>query len=154
MKEMSSFYQICVYITLVMILFNLSVSAVNALGVFYPVETGIEMSDDADENFETLTNISSFSESSMTGIQSLWILFTGSAVSLVAGFFLMWLTRSTTILGVALFSGVFWSSYFNMLSVVNVGGFLTDLSMFILIGTVGMIFIFAAAVIGMLSGSG
>ena len=68
------------------------------------------------------------------------------------GILVAWLTHSTAIIGVFIFSAAFWSSYVNTLGILNIGNFVD--SNFILIGTTVMIMIFIGAVAGMLSGSG
>jgi len=154
MRDLSNFYQICVYICIVMIIFNLCVSFVSGLGVFpYDVDTGIATGPTSNDTYTNLTDLGGFNSEGYTGMDGLWIIFLGSGSTLIIGLFLVLLTRSTNILGIVLFSGVFWSSYISTISIINVGGFLIDLGGFVLIGTVGMLFIFSAAVIGMLSGS-
>lgn len=155
MRDMSSFYQICVYICITMVIFNLCVSFVSGMG-FYPVsmDVGVEVEGDTNSTFSNITDTGSFNTVGLSGMEGLWIIFLGSSASLGIGLFLMLITHSTNVLGVCIFSGVFWSSYVNTLSIINIGGFLVGLSGFLIIGTVGMLFIFSAAVIGMLSGSG
>lgn len=154
MRELTNFYQVCVYICIVMIIFNLCVSFVSGLGVFpYDVDSGIEAGPNSNDTYTNLTDLGGFNNEGFTGMDGLWIIFLGSGATLIIGLFLVLLTRSTNILGIVLFSGVFWSSYISSFSIINVGGFLNDLPGFVLIGTVGMLFIFSAAVIGMLSGS-
>ena len=154
MKELSTFYQICVYITITMVLFTLAVNFVSAMNIF---QTGIDVGKDVSGNssniFSSFTDVSS---EGYTGMNAIWNLLLGSAIGLAAGAFLGLLMHSTVFMGIGLFSGVFWSSYINTIGIINVNNWLMTypLSLFVVLGTVGMMFIFAGAIIGMLSGSG
>lgn len=151
MRDLGTFFQICIYITACVIFFTLSVSFVNSLGVFpYTVESGIETGGGTNATFLGLTISDEYG--SGVSMDTVWsIVFTASGIGAL---FVAWITRSISILGVYIFSVVFWSAYVNALSIINIGGFLSDLMGFVVIGTVGMVIVFAGAVAGMLSGSG
>lgn len=154
MKELSTFFQICIYITVAMVLFTLSINFVSALGVFQTdVEAGFVPGDTSNETFSSVTNVES---GSLTGMGAVWDLVLGSSIGLVAGAFLGLLMHSTVFIGIGLFAGVFWSAYGNALSIVNTNNWLMTypMNLFVVMGTVGMMFIFAGAIAGMLSGSG
>jgi hypothetical protein len=143
MKYLNTFYQVCIYITVGLVLVTLSINFVNALEIF-PVEAkkGFDVAEgDTNSTFASLTQ----DDTSMT---NLWLMIiTGAGIG---GLLIAWFTHSPAILGVYVFSVVFWASYLNAL------GFVMNYvpAGFLLIGTVGMGFIFVGAIGGMLSGSG
>lgn len=153
MRDLSTFFQICIYITIVTIIFTLSISFVGGLGVF-PTNTqsGVNVGDDPAGAFEDMTTLTDGQGN--YGSDALWNIVAGSILGLGAGIVLGWAFHSTALLGVSIFSGIFWSSYISAFSTITSMGFLVGLESFILVGSVGMLFIFAGAVAGMLSGSG
>jgi hypothetical protein len=66
-----------------------------------------------------------------------------------------YLTRTTNMIGVYLFGTFFWSSWLNVIRILNDTSFLSFPGGLALIGmiSVGMTFMFIGAVIGLLSGS-
>lgn len=157
MKELTTFFQICIYITIAMVLFTLSISFVSAMGVFQTeIEAGVVAGEDTNATMQGFT-VSPDYPSGMD-MTTLWgIVITASAAG---GIVIAWITRSTTILGVYVFSVVFWAAYGNALSVINsMGGSEPYLSGliglgFVSLATVGIGFIWIGAIAGMLSGSG
>lgn len=144
--KINTAFQACMYITIVILIFTLAVNFVSASG-FFPVEA--EMGFDINESnssgiFEILTGQSPI---------GIWAMLIGSsAVALIGSVVLAFITRSTAVIGVYIFSVVFWASYMTML-------YGLDLSNYIpvglqLIATASLIFIWMGAIIGMLSGSG
>jgi len=134
-----------------MIVFTLTITFVNAMGVFTPTETGIDTGSNTSGFFEDVTD-AEYNESDFedqVGMDAVWLVggLGGTLTLAIAS-----LTRSPTILAVGLFSTVFWTAYINALGIINVGGYI-PLS-FIGIGTGAMMFIFVGAITGMLSGSG
>ena len=155
MKELSTFFQICIYITVAMVLFTLSISFVSALGVFQTgVDAGFVPGDTTDETFSGLTNLET--SEGLTGMNAILAIVTGSIIGLVGGVFLGLLMHSTVFIGIGIFTGVFWTSYGSALSIVNTNNWLMayPMNLFVVMGTIGMLFIFGAAITGMLSGSG
>ena len=148
--RMNTFYQICIYITVVMILFTLSVNFVSAMNVF-PVstDTGIITGETTNETMAEFTRSEEYSDGFL--MDNLWaVVLTGIAGGMVVAL----ITHSTSIIGVYIFCFTFWSSYGNVLSMLQSNNFLSDMWGFVMIATVGMSFIFVGAVAGMLSGSG
>jgi len=155
MRDLTTFFQICIYITVTMVIFTLVVNFVSGLGVFpIEVEAGFQEGENSSDTFSGITNLDDTTGSE--GIESLWNLVLGAGAGLGVGLFLGWAMHSTSLIGVSLFAGIFWSSYINALSILTSLARLNTLSDygFIAIGTVGMLFIFSGAVAGMLSGSG
>ena len=155
--NLSTFYQTSIYICLCVIAVNLSFAFITGLGVFGTTAyEGMEIGDTTAEIVEDYTGLNATTEggNEYTGMDALWVIAAGSAIGGIAGFFLSWATKTSVFMAIGLFSGVFWSSYLNSLSVINAGGYLDSILGFILIGTVLMVFVFAGAVIGMLGGSG
>lgn len=142
----NTFFQICIVIVLTLIIFNLAVAWINTLGVFQTtVDAGITTGSNSNATMSGITDqpITSIWDFVLTGT------LTGAAA---AGLVLTWLTRSTTILGIWIFSVIFWAAYLNTIGILELYNYIPI--GFILIGTVGMLFIWAAAIAGMLSGSG
>jgi len=140
---LNTFFRVCVFLILAMLMFSLSVTFIYNLGIFpMPGNPGIEGINDAN----VLSRITGLTG----GMEGVWLL-----VTTVSGFgFLMLalLTQSMVPIGLYLFGVVFWTAYLNVASILNVGGFIPG--DFLLLFTVGLVFIFIAAVIGMLTGSG
>lgn len=155
MKELSTFYTICTYITIAMVLFTLSVTFVSALGVYQTeIETGYVQGDKSNESFAGLTDVTT--TGGLTGMDAIWNLLLGSAIGVILGAFLGLLMHSTVFIGIGLFSGIFWSAYINAIGIINTNNWLMTypMNLFVMLGTVGMMFIFGGAIVGMLSGSG
>lgn len=141
---MNSFFRICVWFILLMLTFSLIANFVSGLGIFPNVATvGVDIDSDSGA-LSTLTNLASPNMSSIfLGVTGVTFLF---AVGLST------LTRSITPIGLHLFGVIFWASWINMIHIFSTGGYIpSDL---ILVGTVGVMFVFIAAIIGMLTGSG
>jgi hypothetical protein len=126
-----------------MLFFSLSVTFIHALGIF-PVADNPGLEGITNEN--VLSRITGLTG----GMEVVWALVT--TISGFGAIVLGILTQSMTPIGIYLFSTVFWTAYINTSSILNVGGYIP--ADFLIIATVGIIFIFIAAVIGMLTGSG
>ena len=153
MKELNTFLQICIYISVALILFTLCVNFVSALDVFQTtVETGIVITGSSDNIFSELTGLDG-------GMEFVWsIVLTITGVLSVGAAILM---HSAIPIGAYLFSAVFWTSYNRCISVVNVPVsegvllFSTEpLSLFLMIISVGILFLWGAAIVGIFTGSG
>jgi len=128
-----------------MVVFTLAINFVNSLEVFPIYESGFEPGGNSSDTFTNITNVEYEND---FGFMAILVLFGGVGAAIVLGA----LIRSPVYLGIALFAAVFWASYINALGVININNWIP--AGFLLIGTVVMIFIFAGAIIGMLSGSG
>lgn len=154
---MKSLYQSCVTITIAVIVFTLALNFINGLNVFSTqVQGGFGIEDTAPDQFRYLANISNETESDL-GMDDLWIVLLMGAG--MGGIVIAWITRSPVIIGVYVFSVVFWASYMNAVGIISSilsvdGDISTQMVSFLFIGTVAMFFVFAGAVTGMLSGSG
>lgn len=132
-------------ITLLMLAFSLVANFVGSMGIFPNVASpgvgGINESGDA---LKTLTGLEDPS------MQALFIGVTG--LTFIGAVALALLTKTITPIGLHIFGAVFWASWINMLSVLSYGGYIP--ADFLLVFTVGVMFVFIAAIIGMLTGSG
>ena len=142
---MNTFFRIAVMFAFGAILLNIGFGFIQGLGAF-PLSSDdvIGMDDvDSDNALSQLTGLSG-------GMQSMWSLFlvAGAAASV----FLAWATHSVVPIGIYLFSEVFWTSWIRTQSMLSFGGYIPG--DFLVLITVGMIFLFIAAVIGMITGSG
>ena len=139
---MATFYRTSIYLCLALIVFTLSINFVNSLGAFETYESGT--TGITEEN--ALEQISGLDG----GMASLWALAVGGgAIGAIA---LVFISKQISPIGIYIFSTVFWTSWIRMNSVINVGGVVSPELMALF--TVGAIFIFIAAIIGMLTGSG
>lgn len=139
---LNSFFRICIFICLLLIIFNLTWAFVHSLGAFPIGEegTGSARTSSAIEIFTGLSD----------GMLGLWGLVTG--VGLALSGFASWVTKSTTPIGLFIFADVFWVSYNGTIQIINIGNYMPG--NFMLLATVGITFLFIAAVVGMLTGSG
>ena len=132
-----------------MVIFTLSVNFVNALDIFPDkAQAGIQPGDSSNETMGKFTEQADYPSGFF--MDNLWavVLTATGAIGIVVA----WITKSTAIIGVYVFSVIFWASYINALSIINLANYV-PLS-FIGIGTGGMLFVWIGAVAGMLSGSG
>lgn len=141
---MNTFFRICVLITLIMLTFSLVANFVAGLGIF-PNTENIGSSSDTDS---ALGDFSTLDDNA-----DMWSIFTmvtvGTGIGALA---LAWATHSVVPIGVHLFGAVFWASWLNMNSILGAGGYIPgDL---LTVATIGVMFVFVAAIIGMLTGSG
>lgn len=141
--KVNTAFQACMYFTIILLIFTLSVNFVSAANFFNTqTPTGVELNtSSANSTFLTLTGQTT---------TDLWLLVLVAAGA--GGIVVAWLTHSTAILGVYLFSVIFWGSYGSMLGVTRIGNYIPVA--FLFIATAALIFIWMGAIIGMLSGSG
>ena len=143
MRDWNTFFQTAIYICILIIILTLAINFINGLNLFIDVESGVSVGDKPNNVFQSITGFTG-------GFEYIWISLltaTGLGALVVAK-----LTQSTNMIGVWLFSGVFWTSYNKCISVVDVNGWIP--AEFLLIFTVAILFLWAAAIIGMLTGSG
>lgn len=145
-----SFFQGCIYFCILLIAVTAFTNVVAEMGVFpISIAGGYQFGNDTNESFEGVTNIEM---GEYRGMDAVWAVVLGG--SIIAGLAVAWITHSTSIIGVFIFSGVFWSSYLRVVSILYVGGYFNSIAPFIVAGTLVFSFFWAAAVAGMLSGSG
>lgn len=150
--ELNTFFQVCVAITVGMFLFMLSLQYVSNLGIYdiSGTDIGVVGGGTSPDKFENVTQGAPGEFVGGIKMDTLWtIVLTGAGI---AGLAIAWITHSTAIIGVFLFSAAFWTSYHNMVTMINPGNFIDP--NFIMIGTAAMFFVWIGAVAGMLSGSG
>jgi len=83
------------------------------------------------------------------GMDWVWVVGIGGvALGVVAGA----LMHSVVPIGISIFGSVFWASFINVHGILSIGGYIP--SDILTIFTVCVVFIFIAAIIGMLTGSG
>jgi len=145
-----TFFQICIIFAVLLIIFNLSIVFINALNVFgNTVEAGIDIgsNDNSSQVFKKITGLDG-------GAQYIW--FTILGVSGILSISVAILMHSAVPVGVWIFSEVFWTSYVSVIGTINVNNVFTSepMSYFLLIFTVGLIFVWMGALAGMFSGSG
>ena len=148
--NLNTFFQTCIYICVGLIVLTMSINFVNAMDIF---DFGMEAGFSSGTDFEDLTDVNYTGDDTNdpdAGMKGLWlIMLTGAGIG---GLTVAWITKSPVILGVFIFSAVFWASYINAAAVLHFGGFIPV--GFLAIGTAIMGFFWAGAIAGMLSGSG
>lgn len=142
---MNTFFRISVMFILLMLTFSLVANFVSFLGVFPNVggvgPSGINNAEDA------LVAFTGLSDPTMMAI------FLGATtLAFIGAITLAALTHSIAPIGIHIFGTVFWASWINMLSIFSYGGYVPG--EFLLIFTAGVMFVFIAAIVGMLTGSG
>ena len=140
---MSTFFKLCIFYCMGLLIFSLLFGLVAATGAFdLSSQPGVQISNTQ----ESLGELSTLSTPSMG------FLFGLVAFGSSAGVFLGWVTKSIVPVGISIFGSVFWASFINTHSILSTGGFIPGELLIIL--TVCTVLIFIAAVIGMLTGSG
>ena len=152
MKE--TFFQICIMFTIGMFIFSLCVHYVSGLGLYGDTDLsqGLDIGDDANSTIRSATKSNDYLGG--IGVDVVFgLVLTGAGI---AGIVVAWLTHSTAIIGVFIFSAAFWAAYLNTLGILNIGFGASSFidPGFVLIGTAGMGMIWIGAIAGMLSGSG
>jgi len=142
---LNSFFRICVMFILLMLAFSLIANFVGSMGMFPNVSgigaEGVEGSNDALAKFTGLED---------PNMQALFLGVTG--LTFIGACALAFLTKTITPIGIHIFGAVFWASWINMLSIFSYGGYVPG--DFLIVFTVGVMFVFIAAIVGMLTGSG
>lgn len=141
---MNTFFRICVMICLLMLTFSLVANFVDGLGIF-PNTSNIGV--DVDDTGDALSKLTGLKDANMNAI------FVGvTGLTFIGAVALAALTRTITPIGLHIFGLVFWTSWLRMNSILGYGGYIPE--DLLIVGTVGVMFIFIAAVVGMLTGSG
>jgi len=146
----NTLFQVCIRLTIIMFILTLSIQYVDGMGIYSstPISEGMVDGDTSDDAYNRATESPENEEGFPMSLMWASVFAGAGSVGLVVSYF----TRSPAILGVFVFSGAFWASYINTLSVLNIGNYID--TGFIAIGTAAMFFIWSGAVAGMLSGSG
>jgi len=136
-----SFLRIAIYLSIAMIVFNLIIGFVGGLDAF-PIET-IPGTGTIEEGnaLSTFTGLSG-------GMENVWLLVT--TITGIGAILLAIATRTLMPVGLYLFGEIFWTAYIRSNSVLSVGGFIS--SDFLSIFFVCMLFLFLAAIVGILTG--
>lgn len=145
-------FQMCFYMTIGMIAFALLFTLFVGVAVF------TDSKEDAPEEgitIDTSGKENAFYSISKQDLQKSLLLSSlgGSVIGLVVGVGLSWLTRTTNGIGVGLFTGVFWTGFFNLNNIINMGNYLADSGILLIINVI-LCFMFVGAIIGMFTGSG
>lgn len=142
---MNTFFRVCIYICLLMLAFTLIGNLIVAVapGAF-PGQSALkpELQDES----SAITTLTGSTDGTLNAV---WL----SLISLTAlpAIGMVFMTQSLVPIGVYLFGTFFWTSYIHLLSVFGFGFLPPEL---IAIFTVGLVFVFVAALIGIITGSG
>lgn len=147
--EMTSFYQVCVYFSVGLMVFTLSIGFVQGLGVFGDIglSGGMDVSGNKTQIVENFTK----NPSSQGGFGNMFLIAFGAGTILAgAGALAIAIaTQNATFVGVYIFSVYFWASYINALGILSIVALPVG---FLALFTIPVGFIFVGAVVGMLSG--
>jgi len=141
---MSTFFRIAVYLTFAMIVFNLVIAFIGSLSIF-PVSgelgTGLMEESNALSRLTGLTG----------GMEAVW--FIGTSLLGLASAALAIATKSLVPIGLYIFGEVFWTAWIRS-SLILSSPSLQIPGEFLAIFFICMMFLFIAAIIGMMAGSG
>ena len=145
--RLGSLFQVAFFFVVAIMVFTLCVNFVDGLGVFSSegtpiyIDKGLEAEGNASDVFASITGLDG-------GMQYVWGL--GITLAALGSVALAWATGQTTPIGVYIFSAVFWTSWIRCFSIFETI-VPTELTM---IAHIIMLFIFAGAIAGVLSGGG
>ena len=140
---MNTFFRICIYYCLALLVFTLLFNVINVTGAFdINVNEGLQITD-TDSALGELTMLATPNMGFLIGLIA-----TGVAAGIVVG----WITQSIVPVGIGIFGSVFWASYINTHSILSMGGYIPGEVLLII--TVCTALIFVAAIVGMMTGSG
>lgn len=150
---MNTFSALCIAACVFMIFVGFSFGFVDAMGVF-PVEQASPF-DATDDSLEIVENLSQ----NITGTEgrmswsTMWGIVTGAMLIGAIGISLI--THTTNLIGVYIFGTFFWSSWINVVGILDTFDFLASAAGLVLLTmiTVGMSIMFIGAIVGMLSGA-
>lgn len=147
--NLNTFFQVAVYICIALLLLTLAINFVNATGAF-PIEVSTSVATEG----QNTTNIFNDITGLTGGMEYIWL--TVLSITGIGAIAVAVLMHSTTPIGVWLFSSVFWTSYGRMIGTINITGVfdVDPMASFLVMGTVSILFIWTAAIIGMFTGSG
>lgn len=152
--EPQNFFQVCVFFAIGLMVFTMSLSFVEEIGVFGAITPsgGLQtnLSGNPNDITKNFTENPTSEENSGFGNVFTLVFGLGTIVAIGGALAIAIATQNATFVGVYIFSIYFWASYINALSVLSIGSFLPVA--FITLFTVPIGFIFVGAVIGMLSG--
>jgi len=144
--ELSSFFRLCIYFTICLIIFLLCVNFVSGMGIFSPVETDMPSSSGHDA-FSVATNVFVSVTGFSGGVLAVFALL--STIGGIAAVGLALVLRNTNVIAVYLFSVLYWTSFNGFFNTVNINNFIPfDFLVAIL---VGLFFLWVAAIMGMLT---
>ena len=140
---MNSFFRICIVMCIGFILFNVLLAYFASAGNYgFQEDIGISVTDESD----ALTTFTGLKNSNMRS------LFLGvTTIAFLGAVTLSVFTRTVTPIGLYLFGLVFWTSWIKTKSILGEGGYIPD--NFLIVFIVGALFIFIAAIIGILTRS-
>jgi len=141
---LNTFFRIAIFLCLALLVFTLAINFVNWTEAFpIDVDSGIS----GVHGNDTLSKLTSLSDPNMNFLWAICTTVTGAAAIGISV-----LTRSIVPVGVYVFGAVFWTSWIRMWSITQIGSLLpVELTSIFFIAA---IFLFIAAVVGMLTGSG
>jgi hypothetical protein len=139
--ELNNYFRIIIYFCIILIIVSLCINVVTAWGLFSSTSTTtIHASGTPEQIFKTITGIDQ-------GMYFVWgaILSIGGFTAVVVAYLL----QSSSVLGIYLYSAVFWVVFNGTLANININNFIPP--EFLTIAIVGVFFVWVASIIGMLT---
>lgn len=143
--EMNTFFRLCVYLCLIMLIFTLSVNLASSLSLFS--SSSLSGSTDTSNIVVSVDNILKSLTSFEGTVNYIWLLFI--TLGGIGSFLGARMYGSTSIIGIYLFAAVFWTSYMRCLNIINIAKFIPNELLIII--TAGVSFIWIAAIISMIT---
>jgi len=139
---MNSFFRICIYYCIGLLVFTL---------LFNLIATTEAFDMDSAPGIQVQTTEEALGEFTTLATPNMGYIFGLVAFGAATGLFLSYITRSIIPLGISIFGTVFWASFIHSHSIMSMGGFVPVELLTIL--TVATVLVFVAAIIGMITGS-
>jgi len=148
---MNTFFRMCVVICLGLLVFTLALSYVDSTGAF--PTGGSDLGQEIGDTGTSLEHTTDLEEPNMNWLWASIIVGVGAGIALAAGSRYIGANVNATVLaGLSVFSTVFWASFIKTHSILSIGNFIPGAMLTIFSILTG--FVFIAAIIGMLTGSG
>jgi len=133
-------FKTAIYITFALLFFSLSINFVLSTNAF-----PVQMQTEQYNTKNVLQKLTLLKEPSMAYVFGI-----ASTLSLVASLAVCAITRTIVPLGIYVFGQVFWTSWIRMQNILSLGGYIP--TSFLTMISIGAIFVFIAAIIGILTG--
>ena len=145
--QTNNLFQICIFLTIGLMVFTIAVNFMSGLHIFGPVtpDLGHETGNNTTDALKSFTKSPDYPMGLSTG--ALWGIVLGA---IAVGLAIAILTQDATFVGIYIFSAVFWASFINAWAILGSTGFIPVA--FLGLFALPIIFIFIGAVVGMLSG--
>ena len=148
--ELTNLYQVCVFFSVGLMVFTLSVSFIEGTSLFGPVVPSGGM-DVSGNQSNVVGNFTRNPEGQGAFSTAFLLAFGGgTAIAALGAIGIAVMTQNATFVGVYIFSVYFWASYVNAFGILSIGRFMP--ASFLVLISIPVGFVFVGAIAGMLSG--